>query len=70
MQDANSGVVREAERFKITGISRVQWWRLEREGRVPRRLQLSVNAVGWLRHELNEWISARAAERDTNAPAR
>ena len=56
-------VVREKERFHLTTVSRVQWWRNERKGTAPRRLQLGPNSVGWLRHEIEQWIAARAAER-------
>jgi predicted DNA-binding transcriptional regulator AlpA len=58
-------IVREAERLRITGLSRVQWWRLERAGSVPKRVQLGVNSVGWLRHELEAWLADRAAGRPT-----
>lgn len=56
-------ILREPERKRLTGLSRVQWWRLEKEGRVPRRVQLGDNSVGWLRNEIQEWISRRAALR-------
>jgi len=56
-------IIRERERFRMTAISRVQWWRLEREGKVPKRIPLGPNSVGWLRHELEQWINARAGER-------
>lgn len=56
-------VVREHDRRDMTGLSRVQWWRLEREGKVPKRIQLGENSVGWLRHEIQAWISERAAQR-------
>jgi len=63
--DTDNGleVVREPERKRITGLGRVQWYRLERMGRVPQRLQLGENSVGWLRHELDAWLRERAAER-------
>jgi prophage regulatory protein len=56
-------IVREKERFRITPISRVQAWRLERVGKYPKRVRLGENSVGWLASELDEWISAKAAER-------
>lgn len=60
-------VVREAERFRMTGLSRVQWWRLERDGKVPRRIHLGENSVGWLRSEIENWITDRIAARDQAA---
>jgi prophage regulatory protein len=41
--------------------------RLEKLGRFPRRLKLSYRCVKWLETEIDAWIAARAAERDTAA---
>lgn len=56
-------VLREKDRYRLTGLSRVQWWRLEREGLVPRRIQLGQNSIGWLRHEIESWIRDRVSMR-------
>lgn len=53
-------IAREAERKAITGISRPHWWRLEKAGKVPKRVQLGPNSVGWFRHELTDWLRERA----------
>lgn len=53
-------IVREHERKAITGLSRSQAARLEREGLFPRRRKLGKNSVGWLLSELETWISSRA----------
>ena len=37
---------------------------MEKAGKFPRRIKSSPNAVGWLEHEVEEWIAARVAERD------
>jgi prophage regulatory protein len=47
--------------------SRVQIWRLEKQNKFPKRLRLGPGRHGWLESELNEWIAARAAERDSGA---
>jgi predicted DNA-binding transcriptional regulator AlpA len=60
-------IIREQERRKITGLSRVQWWRLERDNRVPRRIQLGQNSVGWLRSEIEDWVASRIAQRNDKA---
>jgi predicted DNA-binding transcriptional regulator AlpA len=52
-------IVREPERKEITGLSRVSWWRLERNGMVPKRIKLSSNTVGWRLSELMEWVRSR-----------
>lgn len=42
-----------------TGLSRSTIWRLERRGLFPRHRQISLNAVGWIEDELNDWIQTR-----------
>ncbi len=56
-------IVREHERRYLTSLSRISWWRLERKGLVPKRVTLGCNASGWLRGELEAWITQRAAAR-------
>ncbi len=56
-------ILRESERKHVTGIGRVVWWRLERAGRVPRRVQISARAVGWLESEIQTWLKERAEAR-------
>lgn len=51
--------IREPERFRVTGLSRTTWWRLEQQGRAPRRRKLSANAVGWLLSEIRDWQQRR-----------
>lgn len=61
----NMEIIREAERRRLTGISRIQWWRYEKEGTAPIKLRLGPNTVGWLRHEIEAWVQARV---DARAP--
>jgi predicted DNA-binding transcriptional regulator AlpA len=55
--------IREAECRNRTSLSRSQRWRLEREGRFPARVPLSVRTFGWVEAEIEDWIAARVAER-------
>jgi prophage regulatory protein len=59
-------IIREAERRHISGIPRAVWWRLEREGKVPRRVQISKRAVGWLESEMESWLREKAGARWNN----
>ncbi len=54
-------IVRENERFTLTGISRVRTWELEKLGHFPKRRKLTPNgnSIGWLLSEINEWIQSR-----------
>ncbi|MEQ1844486.1 MAG: AlpA family phage regulatory protein [Nitrospira sp.] len=63
MPIAELRVLREKDRFRLTGLSRVQAWRLEREGRFPKRIKLGSNSVGWLAHEIESWIKGKAVGR-------
>jgi prophage regulatory protein len=56
--------IREQECQHVTGLSRTQRWRLEREGRFPRRVPLSDRTSGWIEDEVLEWSRARIRERD------
>ena len=52
-------ILREPEVHRLTGLSRVTRWRLEREGTFPQRVQLGKNAVGWREDEITGWIQSR-----------
>lgn len=67
MPTAELRVLREKDRFRLTGLSRVQVWRLEREGRFPKRIQLGTNSVGWLASEPDAWIAAKAKARTASS---
>jgi predicted DNA-binding transcriptional regulator AlpA len=54
-------IVREAERKRLTTISRTQAWVLEQNGLFPKRVKLSTNSVGWRLSDLLEWIESREA---------
>jgi predicted DNA-binding transcriptional regulator AlpA len=55
--------LREPAVRKITRLSRTTRWRLERDGKFPRRRKLSSNAVGWLESEIRESIVTRDVSR-------
>jgi prophage regulatory protein len=42
-------------------------YRLEREGKFPKRIQLGPNAVGWIEHEVDAWIESKMAQRENAA---
>lgn len=51
--------VREAERFKMTSISRSYAYQLEKEGKFPRRTKLGNRSVVWLLSDLQAWMKQR-----------
>jgi prophage regulatory protein len=52
--------MRAREVARCAGLSQVTIWRMEREGRFPKRRRISSNAVGWLAEEVENWIRSRA----------
>lgn len=61
-------MVSEPERRLITGVSRMSWWRYERAGTAPRRVQLGPNRVAWRLSELLNWIDTRPAAEPGRCP--
>ena len=57
-------ILRSAAVERSIGVSRVTLWRWVKAGRFPKPVQLGPQAVGWLEHEIDAWLEARAAERD------
>ena len=44
-----------------TSLSRSTIWRLERDGKFPKKCRLSANRVGWLQSEIMAWLQERAS---------
>lgn len=47
-------------------FSRRHLLRLEDKGTFPRRVQLSVNAVGWVEDEVDQYVADRIRARDVS----
>lgn len=55
----NVKILRRAAVCAATGLSYSTIYRLERAGQFPVRRQLSTHTVGWLRDEVQTWITER-----------
>ena len=42
-----------------TGLSRVQRWRLVRDGKFPAPITLGSNSIGWREPDIDEWLANR-----------
>jgi prophage regulatory protein len=51
-------ILGEPEVHRLTNLSRTTRWRLEREGKFPKRLRLSGNRIGWRADEILAWIES------------
>jgi prophage regulatory protein len=60
-------LIRRADLRRMVPLSDSRIWELERQGRFPKRIRLSQNAVAWDLAEVTAWIEARKAEGDTQA---
>jgi prophage regulatory protein len=69
MGDGNVRLLSYDELRPQKGIpySKVHLWRLEREGKFPRRVQLGENRHGWLESEIDDWLLERMAARNVEA---
>jgi prophage regulatory protein len=47
------------EVVRRTGLSRVTIWRMEKDGRFPKRRQIGARRVGWIESEVDEWMESR-----------
>ena len=55
----NLKFLREPQVSALTGLSKSTRWRLEKDGRFPKKRQLSAKSVGWLATEIEDWIQTR-----------
>lgn len=60
------GFLRIDDIRKLLRLSRSTIFRLERSGRFPRRVRLSIRAIGWRTAEVETWITRRS---EGGAPA-
>lgn len=57
----------EALRQKGITLSKCQLWRLEREGKFPRRVHVSARSIAWAADEIDDYVRQRMAARDCKA---
>jgi prophage regulatory protein len=58
-QEKAFSFLRDPDVFALTKLSKSTRWRLERDGKFPKRRQLSAKAVGWLASEVEAWLKSR-----------
>lgn len=50
----------EALKDKLGGLGRTTIYRMEKEGKFPKRIKISRNVVAWQEDQVNEWIQRSA----------
>ena len=58
-------ILRKKDVVERAGVSRSVLHELIKKGAFPAPVRLSARRVGWLEHEINAWIEARIADRDS-----
>lgn len=56
----SSRILRVKQVCELVGLSRSSILRMERDGRFPSKINLSVHAVGWRESDVLAWIDQRA----------
>lgn len=57
-------ILRKPELLNMVGLSDPTIWRLERDGKFPKRVRLGGNSCGWLESEVLQWVQSRMEARD------
>lgn len=58
-------IIRSKQLCEILSVSRTTLWRMENEGQLPARIQISKRSVGWLDSDIEDWLE-RKANANTN----
>jgi prophage regulatory protein len=59
MQLLPERILRLPQVCQMTGLRRSMIYQLQAEDRFPHRIKLGARAVGWLEHEVQEWLAQR-----------
>ena len=57
-------ITRKPELLSRVALSDATIWRMERDGRFPKRIQLGGNSTGWIESEIDAWLDGRMADRE------
>lgn len=63
MNKTKERVIRKPELLAMIGLSDPTIWRMEKDGKFPKRIRLGGNSCGWLLSEIMGWVEQRAADR-------
>ena len=60
----------ERDVHEMTGLSRSTRYRLEREGRFPKKIKISKGRVAWDAHAINLWLSGLGVDVKKNSSSK
>ena len=58
-RETSMKIINKKEVQARTGLSSVTIWRLEKAGKLPKRVNITPSRVGWVDEETDEWIARR-----------
>lgn len=58
----NLKILRRPEVEKVTGLCRSTIYAKMEDGTFPKPIKLSERSVGWLEHEVQEWLKNRISD--------
>lgn len=61
---ASTQIIRPQAVWALTGLSRSSIYRLEAQGRFPKRIKIGDHASGYLQAEVEAWVEARVSDRN------
>lgn len=56
-------ILRQSEVMQKTGLSRTTLWRLEKQNKFPKKIQISERNIGWLSDDIDDWINNKRANK-------
>ncbi len=59
-----NAIIRAPEAARMVGCSRSHLWRMTKAGTFPKPVKTGPGMTGWLKCEIDAWISLRVKERD------
>jgi prophage regulatory protein len=60
-------IIRKTAVLDRVGCSDQHLTNMEERGQFPRRVQTGLRSVGWLEHEVNDWIAEKMRQREDAA---
>jgi len=56
-------ILRLPQVLNVTGLAKTKIYELQSQGNFPMRVQITGHSVGWIEHEVQAWLTQRAAAR-------
>lgn len=60
-------ILSRVEIMKLLGVSEVTLWRMTREGRFPKPIEISPRRIGWPEEVVRAWIDERMEAANSSA---